>query len=483
MGVDAQINAFFKPISEAVASVVFYPIPLGGEYDVPLILFWLALASIFFTVYLGFVNIRFFGKGVSLLFGKGMEKSEDGEISQFQALMTCLSGTVGLGNIASVGVAISLGGPGAAFWMTIMGFLGMSSKFAEVAMGVKYRIHPDPENPKKTAGGPMYYIKAAFEKKNLPKVGTAFAMMFCIFCILGAIGGGNMFQANQVFKQIITATGGELSPLQDYGWAVGLVMACCVGVVILGGLTSIAAVSSKLVPLMAFIYVMMGLIIIGMNFTHIPSALLMIVKGAFSLDSAVGAGVGAFMACLLNGIKRAAFSNESGLGSAAIVQSTTNTDGPVGTGFVAMLGPFIDTIIICNITALVIVITGAYQHSVEMEAVELTSRAFTMGIENSGYILTLCVILFAYSTMIAWYYNAAICVKYVFGEKRSVEAIFKVLYCACVVIGSAATLSDLIDFTDGVFLAMAFPNIIGLYLLAPEIKKDVKEYIQRLKKE
>ncbi len=482
MTIDDQINAFFKPISEVALTYVFYPIPFGGGFDMPLILVWLGLASLFFTVYLGFVNVRFFGKSIRLLFGQGMKKSPDGQISQFQALMTCLSGTVGLGNIASVGVAISVGGPGAAFWMTVMGFLGMSAKFAEVSMGVKYRIHPDDDNPTKTAGGPMYYIKAAFEHKNLPLIGRFVAMLFCVFCIAGAIGGGNMFQANQVFEQIVTATGAEQSPLRDYGWAVGLVMALLVGVVIVGGLKSIASVASKLVPLMAAIYIVMGLIIIGLNFTHIPDAIVTIVKSAFGLESAVGAGMGAFTAALLNGIKRAGFSNESGLGSAAIVQSTTNTDGPVGTGFVAMLGPVIDTLIICNITALVIVVTGAYQHSTEMEAVELTSRAFTMGIENSGYVLTLCVILFAYSTMIAWYYNMAICVRYLFGVKKSVDMFFKFLYCVCIVIGASVTLSNLIDFTDAAFLAMAFPNIIGLYLLAPEIKKDVKEYIQRLKK-
>ncbi len=481
VSVDEAINNFFKPISESVSGVIFYPIPFGSDHDVPLILLWLAFAALFFTFYLGFVNIRYFPTAVKLLFGKGMEKGDGGEISQFQALMTCLSGTVGLGNIASVGVAISLGGPGAVLWMTLMGFLGMSSKFAEVMLGVKYRIHPDPENPKKTAGGPMYYIKAAFEKRNLPKVGSLIAVIFCCFCISGAVGGGNMFQSNQVFQQLVTITGEAQSPIQDYGWLTGIVMAFLVGIVIVGGLSSIAAVSSKLVPVMAFIYVFMGLIIIGLNYQQIPAAFSTIFQSAFGLQAAGGGMIGAFMASILNGVKRAAFSNESGLGSAAIVQSTTNTDGPVGTGFVAMLGPFIDTIIICNITAMVIVITGAYEQSVDIEAVELTSRAFSMGITNADYVLTLCVILFAYSTIIAWYYNAEVCVKYLFGEKKSVENIFKIFYCLCIVVGAAAKLSDLIDFTDAVFLAMAFPNMIGLYMFAPEIKRDVKEYVQRLK--
>ncbi|PCJ02262.1 MAG: alanine glycine permease [Alphaproteobacteria bacterium] len=477
MSIDTQIDAFFEPISKATSSVIFYSVEANGV-DVPLILIWFALAGLFFTIYLGFINVRYFTYAIRLLFGKGMRVTDDGEISQFQALMTSLSGTVGLGNIASVGVAISVGGPGAAFWMTVMGFLGMSTKFSEVMLGVKYRVHPNPENPKQTAGGPMYYIKAFFDRNNLSSIGTLIATLFCVFCILGAIGGGNMFQANQVTQQLVNLTGGEVSPFADYGWAIGLVMAFCVGIVIIGGLKSIANVSSKLVPAMAAIYVCTGLLIILINLESLPNAISIIISNAFSFE----AGLGAFLGGLLNGIKRAAFSNESGMGSAAIVQSTTNTDGAVGTGLVSMLGPFIDTIIICNITALVIVITGAYEQSVGMEAVELTSRAFALGIPYAQYILTLCVVLFAYSTMIAWYYNAAICVKYIFGEKQIVELVFKIFYCASIVVGSAAQLSNLINFTDAVFLAMAIPNILALYLFAPEIKRDVKKYVQALKK-
>ena len=478
MGIDAQIDVFFKPIADAASSVVFYSAGVIDGVDITLILIWFAFAGLFFTFYLGFINVRYFGYAVKLLFSKGMKKSNNGEISQFQALMASLSGTVGLGNIASVGVAISVGGPGAAFWMTIMGFLSMSTKFSEVMLGVKYRTYPNPDNPEQIAGGPMYYIKAYFDKRNIPSVGKVISVLFCVLCILGALGGGNMFQANQITQQLVSLTGGDNSMLSDYGWAIGLVMAFCVGIVIIGGLKSIANVSSKLVPTMAAIYICTGLVIIVLHIESLPYALSIIVSKAFSVE----AGAGALLGGILNGVKRASFSNESGMGSAAIVQSTASTDGHVGTGLVAMLGPFIDTIIICNITAVVIVITGAYEQSVGMEAVELTSRAFETGAPYAQYILTLCVVLFAYSTMVAWYYNAAICVKYILGEKAMVELVFKLFYCACIVIGSAAQLSSLIDFTDAAFLAMAVPNIFVLYLFAPEIKKDVKEYLQALKK-
>lgn len=476
MDIDGAINSFFKPISDITAQIVFFSVPIGGGQELKLILLWLALAALFFTFYLGFISIRYFKHSVCLLMGDGLKKN-DGEISQFQALMTSLSGTVGLGNISGVAIAISTGGPGAAFWMTLMGFLGMSSKFAEVMLGVKYRTHPSKEHPEKISGGPMYYIRAAFEKRNLPAIGKAIAFVFAFFCILGAIGGGNMYQANQLFAQLKIVTGGENSIIAQHAWLTGIALAALVGVVIFGGLKSIAGVSSKLVPAMALIYVVSGLIVISIHFQSIPSAVATIISDAFTLK----AGIGGMLGAVLIGVQRAAFSNESGLGSAAIVQSTANTGGAVGTGLVAMLGPFIDTIIICNITALVIVVTGVYGETGITEGVELTSRAFESGIPTFRYVLLMCVALFAYSTMIGWYYNGAICVRYLFGEKDAIENVFKVFYCLCTIIGTSATLGNLLDFTDAAFLSLALPNIIGLYLLAPEIKKDLKEYTQALK--
>ncbi len=356
MSIDTQIDAFFEPIGKASSSIIFYSVPLMEGVEVKLILVWLALAAVFFTLYLGFINIRFFGRAVKLLFGEGMQKPSNGEITQFQALMASLSGTVGLGNISGVAIAISVGGPGAVFWMTVMGFLGMSSKFAEVMLGVKYRIHPDPDNPKRVSGGPMYYLKEGFSRKGLPSIGKFMAGMFAVFCIIGAIGGGNMYQANQAFEQVLVATtpDGGVSFLVGYGWAAGLVLSLLVGAVILGGLKSIASVASKLVPAMAALYLMAGLVVIFINIGQLPSAFGVIIKTAFSME----AGIGGLLGGILIGVQRAAFSNEAALGSASIVQSTTKNAGPVGTGIVAMLGPFIDTIVICNVTALVIVITG-----------------------------------------------------------------------------------------------------------------------------
>ena len=478
MNIDKVIDGNFEYISNMASGVIFYSVPLMDGVDVKLILIWLACASVFFTFYLGFINLRYFTYALKLLFGDGMKKSKDGEITQFQALMASLSGTVGLGNISGVAVAISVGGPGAVFWMTVMGFLGMSSKFAEVMLGVKYRIHPDiSEHPNKVCGGPMYYLREGFKARNMTFLGKFLAAMFAVFCVIGAIGGGNMYQANQAYKQVLVSTGGDASVFAEYGWAFGAMMAVLVGVVIFGGLKSIASVASRLVPLMAGIYVFSGLVVIFMYLPQVPAAFVTIFQAAFSME----AGVGGLLGGLLVGVQRAAFSNEAGLGSASIVQSATKTDGPVGTGMVAMLGPFIDTIIVCNITALVIVLTGVYTQTNGLAGVELTSMAFESAIPSFRYMLTIAVLLFAYSTMISWYYCGAVCFRYLFGERDHIENSFKLIFCLCIVVGASAELSNLINFSDAAMMSMAIPNIVGLYLLAPEIKRDTKAYIAKLK--
>ncbi len=561
MSIDQKIDKFFEPVANTFESIVFYSVPVVEDQSLKLVLVWLAFAAIFFTLYLGFINLRYFGHSVRLLFGKAREKSPEGEINQFQALMASLSGTVGLGNIGGVAVAISLGGPGALFWMTVMGILGMSSKFAEVMLGVKYRQKIESEQGVKISGGPMYFLKEGMRRLSpfwasfvfavffavfaligfkvyeafiyepyrsqlcdangrcrfsLPMifyliygfvaflaslgilsllrfffssrrvedhpgvlVGGFFAGLFALLCVFGAIGGGNMYQANQAFEQVLAATGGDASVLKGYGWAFGLVLAVLVALVILGGLKSIAGVASKLVPLMAGLYLIMGLIVIGLYIDQVPAAFVTIFNMAFSIE----AGIGALLGGLLHGIQRAAFSNEAGLGSASIVQSTTNTDGPVGTGMVAMLGPFIDTIIICNITGLVIVLTGVYTSVDGIAGVGMTSLAFEQVFPAFKYALAVIVLLFAYSTMISWYYCGAVCFRYLFGQKEKVETIFKVFFCACIVVGASSQLTNLIKFADAAMLSMAIPNILGLYLFAPEIKRDVKAYVRKLKAE
>lgn len=479
MSIDQKIDGFFKPVADYFDAIVFYSVPVVEGQNLKLVLVWLSFAAVFFTLYLGFINLRYFVHAIKLLFGKARTKTPEGEINQFQALMASLSGTVGLGNIGGVAVAISLGGPGALFWMTVMGVLGMSSKFAEVMLGVKYRQKIESEHGVKISGGPMYFLKEGFSRLKLSVAGVFLAGLFSVLCVFGAIGGGNMYQANQAFEQVLVATGGEASALQGYGWAFGLVMAVLVALVILGGLKSIAGAASKLVPLMAGLYLIMGLIVIVLYIDQVPAAFATIFNMAFSIE----AGIGAMLGGLLNGIQRAAFSNEAGLGSASIVQSTTNTDGPVGTGMVAMLGPFIDTIIICNITGLVIVLTGVYTMADGVQGVAMTSLAFEQVLPAFKYMLAVIVLLFAYSTMISWYYCGAVCFRYLFGQKDRIETLFKVFFCACIVVGASSQLTNLIKFADAAMLSMAIPNILGLYLFAPEIRRDVKAYIQKLKSE
>ena len=372
MGIDQSINTFFEPVSTTVSSIVFYSVPLGADLDVKLILILLVSAALFFSLYLGFIQFRYFKHAIDLVRGKyDKDDSADGQINRFQALATSLSGTVGLGNIAGVAVAVSVGGPGAVFWMIVMGLFSMATKFAEVMMGVKYRRHADPDHPEEISGGPMYYLREAFENRNIPYLGPIVAALFAFACICGSIGGGNMFQANQAYFQLVNVTGGEAGFWGDKGWLFGLGLAFAVGLVIIGGIKSIAAVASKLVPVMGLVYIIAGFIVIGIHFANIPAALVTIITEAFSLQ----AGIGGLLGGILVGVQRAAFSNEAGLGSAAIVHSTAKTDSAVSQGFVGMLGPFIDTVIICTVTALVIVISGVYIEGGSVEGVELTSRA------------------------------------------------------------------------------------------------------------
>ena len=405
------------------------------------------------------------------------EPNADGEISSFQALAASLSGTVGLGNIAGVAVAITVGGPGAALWMAIMGMFSMSIKFIEVALGVKYRHHPDPENRKNISGGPMYYLRDALNNRGMPYLGRVLATLFAVACIGGAIGGGNMFQANQSFAQVLSVTGGDESWFYGKGWFFGLIMATMVAVVIIGGIKSIASAASKIVPFMAGIYLIIGVVVIAINFSSLPDALMIIVTSAFSLE----AGIGGFVGALLAGIQRATFSNEAGLGSSAIIHATAKTNIPVKQGIAGMMGSFVDTVIICMMTALIIVISGAYKTTDGIAGVELTSAAMGSAVSWFPYVLSFCVVLFAYSTLITWYYYGEKCLSFLFGEKRWVTLSFKFIFCSFVVVGAAAELGNVIRFSDAMMLSLAIPNIIGLYILAPEIKKDLKEYLRTLK--
>jgi AGCS family alanine or glycine:cation symporter len=479
-GIDAAVNAAFANATGWFVNLIFAPIP-GTSF--PWIVMWLVIAATVFTLYFGFIQFRAFGHSIALVRGDYSDPNDAGEVSHFQALATALSGTVGLGNIAGVAVAVGIGGPGATFWMILAGLLGMASKFTECTLGVKYRNeYPDGT----VSGGPMYYMSKGFAEKGTPG-GKFLAVMFSIFCILGALGGGNMFQANQAHAQIAGVLG-------DFpGWITGLVFATVVFVVIVGGIKSIARVTEKVVPFMGILYVVTALIILLVNFDHIGAAFGQIFAGAFTGLGVAGGMVGA----LIQGFKRAAFSNEAGVGSAAIAHSAVKTKEPITEGFVSLLEPFIDTVVICTMTALVITISGqlimdeATGQFVLNEAgsaiatvdgntgVALTSAAFATGFSWFPYVLAIAVILFAFSTMISWSYYGLKAWTYLFGEGKTTELIFKLIFCVFVVIGAAASLGPVIDFSDAAIFAMAVVNISALYVLMPIVKAELESYQAR----
>jgi len=480
--IDETINSIFASSTGWFVTLIFSNFP-GTSF--PWIVGWLVVAATVFTVYFGVIQFRAFGHAIALVKGDYSDPDDAGEVSHFQALATALSGTVGLGNIAGVAVAIGIGGPGATFWMILAGLLGMASKFTECTLGVKYRN----EYANGTvSGGPMYYLTKGFAERGMPG-GRFLAIMFSIFCILGAFGGGNMFQANQAHAQLTNVFG----PYP--GFITGIIFAGIVFAVIVGGLKSIARVTEKVVPIMGVIYVGTALIIILMNYDMIGWAFGQIFAGAFT-----GLGVaGGFVGALIQGFRRAAFSNEAGVGSAAIAHSAVRTKEPITEGFVSLLEPLIDTVVVCTMTALVIIITGqlisdpetglyllneagtAIRTVGDTSGVALTSAAFSSSIGGFKYILALAVILFAFSTMISWSYYGLKAWTYLFGEGKAQELTFKSIFCVFVVIGASASLGPVIDFSDAAIFAMAVVNIIGLYVLMPIVKRELDSYWSRLK--
>lgn len=488
---DQCVDKAIEPTTNWIAGTIFYEVPLAYkkdeqgnyikdeedekvvDYGLRWIVVWLGLGALFFTFYLRFVSVWGFKHAIDLVRGKYADPHHPGEVSHFQALTAALSGTVGLGNIAGVAVAISIGGPGATLWMILAGLLGMSSKFAECTLGVKYRMyHADGS----VSGGPKYYLTAGLAERGWPALGKVLAVIFAICCIGGAIGGGNMFQANQAFSMTVAATGGEDSFLGDKGWAFGLLLAIVVAFVIIGGIKSIAKVTAKLVPFMATIYVLTALVIIFTNISHVPEAFGAIINGAFSPEGVKGGIIGA----IIQGFQRAAFSNEAGIGSAAIAHAAVKTKEPATEGFVALLEPFIDTVVICTMTALVIIITGAYQTE-GLSGVALTSSAFTSVFPWFELILTASVILFAVSTMLSWSYYGSISWAFLFGHSDGASYSFKIIFCLFIIIGSMASLGNVINFSDSMIFAMSVPNLIGLYFLAPVIRREVQGYYQKVK--
>lgn len=481
MSLDQKVNDIFAAVTGPFVSLIFAPLP-GTSF--PWIVMWLVVAATIFTFYFGFVQFRFFRHAIQLVRGDYSNPNDAGEVSHFQALATALSGTVGLGNIAGVAVAVGIGGPGATFWMILAGLMGMATKFTECTLGVKYR---NEYKDGSVSGGPMYYISKGFDELGLPG-GKILAVLFSVFCILGALGGGNMFQANQAHAQIAGIVG-------DYpGWITGIIFAAVVFAVIVGGIKSIARVTEKVVPFMGILYVGAALIVLLVNYDQIGWAFGQIFDGAFT-----GLGVaGGFVGALIQGFKRAAFSNEAGVGSAAIAHSAVKTSEPITEGFVSLLEPFIDTVVICTMTALVITISGqlvmdpatgqfllndagtSIKTIGDVSGVALTSAAFGASISWFPYVLAIAVILFAFSTMISWSYYGLKAWTYLFGEGKTSELTFKVIFCVFIIIGAAASLGPVIDFSDAAIFAMAVVNIFALYFLMKVVKKEMTSYVSRL---
>jgi AGCS family alanine or glycine:cation symporter len=468
---EQQADAFFGDYLVApLARVIFWEVP---GLQMPLVVLWLLAGSTYFTVRMGFVNLRMFGHAIELVRGKYDDPEAAGEVSHFQALATALSATVGLGNIAGVAIAVATGGPGATLWMMLAGFLGMSAKFAEVTLGQKYR-HVRPDGT--IMGGAMYYLTDGLAARGLAPLGRVLAFLFVILCIGGSFGGGNSFQVKQSLDQIRT-----LVPLFDaHPWAYGLMMAFLAGIVIIGGIRRIASVADKIVPFMCILYVLACLYVILANVGQLPAAIREIVVGAFTPDAAYGG----FIGCLVIGIRRAAFSNEAGVGSAAIAHSAARSDYPVQEGIVSLLEPFIDTVVVCTMTALVIVITGicgddGCQVFIEkQQGAALTSAAMAGEISWFPYVLALAVFLFSYSTMISWSYYGERCWTWLFGE--SFTLVYRLLFLGFTFLGSIVTANNVLEFSDLMILGMAFPNVLGVFLLSGVVARSLAEYRQAL---
>lgn len=469
---DSAIDAFFDATNGFLARIIFFDV-FPGEAVMPFIVAWLIVAAVFLTLRFNFVNLRMMRHAYRVIRGRYRTSGDRGEVTPFQALSTALSATVGLGNIAGVAIAISIGGPGATFWMIVAGFLGMSTKFTEASLAQMYReVRPDG----RLMGGPMEYLSRGLAEKGAPRLGKSLAIMFAIFTVLGSFGAGSAFQVSQSMG----AVQAQISFFHEMPIAYGLLMAAAIGLVIIGGLRRIAHVAEAVVPTMIIIYLGACLWIIGTNAELVPEALGKIVTEAFSPVAVAGGMVGA----LVQGFKRAAFSSEAGLGSAAIAHSTAAVKYPVRQGLVALYEPFIDTVVICTMTALVIVITGVY-NAPEYESIRAASQGATLTAAAfatiSGWfpmILTLSVVLFAYSTAISWSYYGERCWVYVFGESYSI--LYKVIFIGFVIVASIANAASLVDFTDLLVLAMAFPNLIGLYVLNSKVKSALGEYQAKL---
>ncbi len=470
----STLNDALASINGWLATALFFDV-FPGEGEFPFIVAWLVAGAVFLTVRMGFINFRLLGHSVAILRGRYSRPDDVGEVSPFQALTTALSATVGLGNIAGVAIAIGIGGPGATFWMIVAGLLGMTTKFTEASLAQMYReIRPDGH----VMGGAMEYLSRGFAGLGWSSFGKGLAILFSILTIGGSLGAGNAFQVSQS----LSAVKQQIPYLQQEPWIYGLVMAVLVGIVIIGGIRRIAHVAEAIVPTMVGIYLTAAVWIIFSHAERVPEVFSLIVSSAFSME----AGVGGFVGIMVQGFKRAAFSSEAGIGSAAIAHSTARTPYPVRQGIVALMEPFIDTVVICTMTALVIIITGVYdangQHAeliANNQGAALTSMAFGSVISWFPVILSISVVLFAYSTMISWSYYGERCWTYLFGERWSM--VYRVAFVLVIILGSIGSASAVLDFSDLLILSMAFPNMFALYALSGQVKRRLSSYLEKLR--
>jgi len=470
-GIDEAINSATAPIAALIGQIVFFKIPVFGA-NLPVVVLWLVVGAVFFTFRMGFINLTGFKHAIELVRGDWTDPKGHGEVSHFQALATAVSGTVGIGNIGGVAVAVTVGGAGATFWLILAGFLGMSTKFVECTLGVKYRN----ENPDgSVSGGPMYYLRKGFSDRGMEGFGKFMGTFYAIGIFIGALGIGNMFQSNQAYVQLNTVTGGALDGL---GWLVGLVMAVVVFMVIVGGIKSIARVTEKIVPFMAVFYCVFAIIVIIMNGSAIPQAISNIFSGAFTGEGVAGGALGA----MIIGFQRAVFSNEAGIGSASIAHAAVKTNEPITEGYVSLLEPFIDTIVICTITALVIGTSQVADPAFAGDAtgVAMTSAAFERQLSWFPIPLAFAAVLFAFSTMISWSYYGLKGWTYLFGEGLTGQNIYKVIFCVFVALGCMVQLGPILDISDALVFLICVPNILGLYFLSPIIKRELDSYRARI---
>ena len=470
---EAVDSAFGQYLVGPIAKVFFWTIP---GLDMPLVVFWLLAGATFFTLRMGFVNVRMFRHAIDLVSGKYDDAESEGEVTHFQALTAALSATVGLGNIAGVAIAVAMGGPGATFWMILVGLIGMSAKFTECTLGQAYRQR---RKDGRIMGGAMYYLSDGLAEMGHAKLGKGLAVLFCVLCIGGSFGGGNAFQVSQSMSQVQTV----IPVFADMPWVYGLIMTAIVGVVIIGGIQRIAQVAERIVPVMCGIYVLACLYILTTHASEIPGAVAAIIDGAFNPDAVEGG----FIGVLVIGVKRAVFSNEAGVGSAAIAHAAAKVKHPVEEGVVALLEPFIDTVLVCSMTALVIVITGAWNNPdaayvAAREAGQggaLTSMAMSGVIPVFKYILSAAVFLFAFSTMISWSYYGERCWAWLFGDNSSMA--YRLLFLVFAFLGSVVTAGNVMDFSDLMILGMAFPNILGVLMLSGKVRGMLDDYEGKLR--